>query len=72
MQIGIALTAKERTESMNPRNDADRRNAICKECDRRKISAGAFDVHFDWRDCPYDCPNNLSLEKDGERDERTE
>ena len=53
---------------MIPNDEREKRNAACRECDMRKTYAKMFDVHFDWRDCPYDCQNNLSLGKDGESD----
>lgn len=31
---------------------------ICRKCQIRKDFARAFDAHFDWIDCPYDCPND--------------
>ena len=31
---------------------------ICLKCEKRKAIAYAFDLHFDWLDCPYDCPND--------------
>ena len=31
---------------------------ICKNCPIRKSYARSFDMHFDWIDCPYDCPND--------------
>lgn len=35
------------------------RNETCQKCGYRKSYAKAFDVHFDWIDCPYDCENDL-------------
>lgn len=31
---------------------------ICQECNKRIGIARAFDLHFDWLDCPFDCPND--------------
>lgn len=31
---------------------------ICKKCQIRKDYARAFDMHFDWIDCPYNCEND--------------
>ena len=30
----------------------------CRDCDKRKYYARAFDIHFDWLDCFYDCEND--------------
>ena len=41
------------------------RNEECQNCGYRKSYAKAFDVHFDWIDCPYDCENDYEhLEKE--------
>lgn len=41
------------------------RNEKCKQCAFRKSYAKAFDIHFDWIDCPYDCENDYEhLEKE--------
>ena len=31
----------------------------CENCEIRKQYAKCFDVHFDWRDCPYDGESNF-------------
>lgn len=31
---------------------------ICLKCEKRKAFAVAFDQHFDWLDCPFNCPND--------------
>lgn len=31
---------------------------ICAKCPERKFYAKRFDMHFDWLDCWYDCPND--------------
>ena len=31
---------------------------ICLKCEKRKAFAAAFDKHFDWLDCFYDCEND--------------
>lgn len=41
------------------------RNEACQNCGYRKSYAKAFDVHFDWIDCPYDCEHDYEhLEKE--------
>ena len=41
------------------------RNEKCQKCGYRKSYAKAFDMHFDWIDCPYDCENDYEhLEKE--------
>lgn len=30
----------------------------CLLCDKRIGMARAFDIHFDWLDCPFNCPND--------------
>lgn len=30
----------------------------CDQCGLRKNAAKRFDMHFDWIDCWYDCPND--------------
>ena len=30
----------------------------CDRCPHRKLGAKRFDMHFDWLDCWYDCPND--------------
>lgn len=60
---------------MAQNDEREKRNAVCRECDTRKAYAKMFDVHFDWRDCPYDCPNDFEhycMEERGADDERTD
>ena len=40
----------------------------CRNCAVRKEIARMADMHFDWIDCPYDCPNDYEHWKaeDGE------
>lgn len=33
-------------------------NEACKVCPTRKRVARIVDMHFDWIDCPYNCPND--------------
>ena len=42
--------------------------AICEKCKDRKKIAKLVDAHFDWIDCPYDCPNDYEHWK-GEQNE---
>lgn len=42
-----------------PKEERDKRNEKCRVCDTRKWYARRLDFHFDWWDCPYDCPNDL-------------
>ena len=30
----------------------------CNSCPHRKLAATRFDMHFDWLDCWYNCPND--------------
>lgn len=48
-----------------PKGTKKARNEKCQQCVFRKSYAKAFDVHFDWIDCPYDCKNDYEhLEKE--------
>ena len=41
---------------------------VCKKCKIRKQIAKIADMHFDWLDCPYDCPNDYEHWKKGEEE----
>lgn len=40
--------------------------AICKKCEIRIGYAIAFDLHFDWLDCPYVCDNDYEHWKEAQ------
>lgn len=41
-----------------PTEMRQKRNERCAKCSTRKWYAKRLDFHFDWIDCPYDCPND--------------
>ena len=53
---------------MIPKEVREQHDAVCKRCKIRKRIAKIADMHFDWLDCPYDCPNDYEHWK-GETDE---
>ena len=57
-----------RIPSLNelPKEERDKRNTKCSKCETRKWYA-RLDFHFDWVDCPYDCPNDIEHLIRGER-----
>lgn len=42
-----------------PKEEREKRYNKCAKCETRKWYAKRLDYHFDWVDCPYDCPNDL-------------
>ena len=42
-----------------PKEMRQKRNERCAKCSTRKWYAKRPDFHFDWVDCPYDCPNDI-------------
>ena len=48
--------------------------AVCEICEYRIFYARAFDMHFGWCDCWYDCPNDYEHHQAEEekKDEPTE
>ena len=44
----------------------------CDSCPHRKLGATRFDMHFDWLDCWYDCPNDYEHWLAEEKDSGTE
>lgn len=41
-----------------PKEEREKRYNKCTKCETRKWYAKRLDFHFDWVDCPYDCPND--------------
>ena len=41
-----------------PNEVREEHDMVCKKCKIRKQIARLVDAHFDWIDCPYDCPND--------------
>ena len=41
-----------------PKEVSEKHMEVCNECPNRKFAAKSFDMHFDWIDCWYDCPND--------------
>lgn len=39
-------------------DERKKRHAVCEKCDLRSYYARTFDMHFDWVDCWFDCPND--------------
>lgn len=44
---------------------------VCDKCPRRKFAAKILDMHFDWLDCWYACPNDYENWLKGEGKWRT-
>lgn len=42
-----------------PKEIRAERNEKCRNCEIRMFYAKRLDMHFDWTDCPYDCPNDM-------------
>ena len=42
-----------------PKEEREKRYEKCKRCETRKWYAKRLDYHFDWVDCPYNCPNDI-------------
>lgn len=63
--MGFALPEKGKT--MIPKEVSEKHMAICNKCKERRFYAKRFDMHFDWIDCWYDCPNDYEHWKDAER-----
>ena len=53
---------------MIPNEVREQHDAVCKRCKIRKLIAKYTDMHFDWLDCPYDCPNDYEHWKKGEEE----
>ena len=45
-------------KTMIPKEVSEKHMAICNKCKERRFYAKRFDMHFDWIDCWYDCPND--------------
>jgi hypothetical protein len=43
----------------------------CNKCPKRKFAARVYDMHFDWLDCWYDCPNDYEHYKLKDRKKET-
>ncbi len=39
----------------------------CEKCKIRELYAKWFDIHFDYIDCPYECPFVENQDKEGGR-----
>lgn len=41
-----------------PKEVSEKHMEVCNECPNRKFAAKSFDMHFDWINCWYNCPND--------------